>query len=758
MAPALADPGAAALRRAGRVTVVMVAMNVVGHTLVDDPGFATFASFGSFALLGFADFAGPLAVRFLLGIGFAVSGGVLVAVGTLASGSVVWSAAVLVAVGFGVTFAGVFGGYAAAGGKGLILATVLAVMVPGGVADISGRVQGWLLAGLVGSVAMVLLWPERPRSRVRDELAELADSVAGLLEADGSGESGDLQAVAQRIGRVRAEMDSALTRPGGPRSRDRALHYILDELGRAVQFLRRIPAGAEPPSPGSSAEALDVSASLLRSSAEVLRSGASAAEVGMDAGVGHLVGIRAAEIDQLRRELDRDAGADRSATGPLERMDALFPVRMITYLSLSVSANALVATGQPPGDTSFEFQSTAPSVKHGPRQVAHLVVATLRTHLRPRSRWFRNSLRVGVALALAAVVADLTEVDHSFWVVLGTLSVLRSSVMDTGASALQSIVGTLVGFLVATALMLLLGDNTAALWVALPVSVFAASYVPSVLGYLQGQAAFTVMVVVLFNLSEPVGWTLALIRVERVALGVAVSVLAAVLLWPRGLSHDLVAAVLDEYRKVAAYARAAIDTTVHRVDPRPDLSTLHHRALAAAAVAESEFGDLMNSRGAKRVLPGDWTRLVSRSHALFLAGDWMRRVEERQQVRAADTSRSAAVQRAAAALAGSLEPCFAPLGAELEVLDRVARGRAAHTTDPERFAALDLGARRQLTQAREALDRMLGDPSWRGELTLRQVMALLWALQWMQFVVDFAADARCDLEMAGDVVAASWWR
>ena len=70
----------------------------------------------------------------------------------------------------------------------------------------------------------------------------------------------------------------------------------------------------------------------------------------------------------------------------------------------------------------------------------------------------------------------------------------------------------------------------------------------------------------------------------------------------------------------------------------------------------------------------------------------------------------------------------------------------------------DPGARQQLTQAREALDRMLGDPSWRGELTLRQVMALLWALQWMQFVVDFAADARCDLEMAGDVVAASWWR
>ena len=51
-----------------------------------------------------------------------------------------------------------------------------------------------------------------------------------------------------------------------------------------------------------------------------------------------------------------------------------------------------------------------------------------------------------------------------------------------------------------------------------------------------GQAAFTVTVAVLFNLLVPVGWKVGVVRIEDVALGCAVSVLAGTLLWPRGVS------------------------------------------------------------------------------------------------------------------------------------------------------------------------------------------------------------------------------
>lgn len=95
-------------------------------------------------------------------------------------------------------------------------------------------------------------------------------------------------------------------------------------------------------------------------------------------------------------------------------------------------------------------------------------------------------------LASAAVaIADLSGVKHGFWVVLGTLSVLRTSASATGATAWRGLAGTVVGFVVG---------------------------------------------VVLFNLLAPVGWKVGLLRIEDVAIGCAVSFAVGVLLWPRGVA------------------------------------------------------------------------------------------------------------------------------------------------------------------------------------------------------------------------------
>src|SRR5262249_26770158 len=66
------------------------------------------------------------------------------------------------------------------------------------------------------------------------------------------------------------------------------------------------------------------------------------------------------------------------------------------------------------------------------------------THLTVRSVWLRNSLRGAAALAVAVAVARMTGVSHAFWVALGTLSVLRSNALGTGATALRAVAGTVV--------------------------------------------------------------------------------------------------------------------------------------------------------------------------------------------------------------------------------------------------------------------------------------------------------------------------
>jgi uncharacterized membrane protein YccC len=66
-------------------------------------------------------------------------------------------------------------------------------------------------------------------------------------------------------------------------------------------------------------------------------------------------------------------------------------------------------------------------------------------HASLRSVWFRGSARGAVALAAAVAVADISGVQHAFWVVLGTLSVLRTSAASTGSTVMRALAGTVVG-------------------------------------------------------------------------------------------------------------------------------------------------------------------------------------------------------------------------------------------------------------------------------------------------------------------------
>ena len=112
-----------------------------------------------------------------------------------------------------------------------------------------------------------------------------------------------------------------------------------------------------------------------------------------------------------------------------------------------------------------------------------------------------------------------------YTVVLGTLSVLRSNALSTGQQALRGLLGTAVGFGVGGVLVQLIGTDEPVLWAVLPLAVLVAGFLPAAISFVAGQAAFTVLVMILFNLLQPAGWQVGLVRIEDVALGCAVSLL-----------------------------------------------------------------------------------------------------------------------------------------------------------------------------------------------------------------------------------------
>lgn len=161
-----------------------------------------------------------------------------------------------------------------------------------------------------------------------------------------------------------------------------------------------------------------------------------------------------------------------------------------------------------------------------------------RSHLAPRSAHLQNSLRLAVALAIARVAAGVLQLTHGFWVLLATLTVLRTSAADTRTALRPAVLGTIAGAAVSGGVMLVV-DAPVVYAIVLPITLMLAFGVGRLLGPVWQQALFTVLLTVVFAQLSPDGWRLAEIRLVDVLLGAVIGVLAGVAMWPRGAGFDL---------------------------------------------------------------------------------------------------------------------------------------------------------------------------------------------------------------------------
>jgi uncharacterized membrane protein YccC len=223
-------------------------------------------------------------------------------------------------------------------------------------------------------------------------------------------------------------------------------------------------------------------------------------------------------------------------------------------------------------------------------------------HASVGSVWFQNSVRGAVGLAIAVYIAQSTGLQHSFWVVLGTLSVLRSNALGTGWSIVSALAGTAVGIVVGALLVIGIGTHEAVLWAVLPFAILLAAYAPRAISFAAGQAGFTVVLFVLFNLIQPVGWRVGLIRVEDVAIGFAISLGVGLLFWPRGASALLRDDLATAYARSVDYVAA---TTRHLIEGADADAAARAARTADAAVhrLDDAFRQYLAERTATKVNP-----------------------------------------------------------------------------------------------------------------------------------------------------------
>jgi uncharacterized membrane protein YccC len=585
----LRDPNRVNLRKAARACIVVPGVFAV-FVVAGNAAAALFAAFGSFAALVFSDFGGPLPRRFRAFVLLAVVGAALLVLGTAVEDSVAGAVVVTLVVVFLVTFSGALGGYFAAGGTSATLAFVLAVMTPGIEADLWSRQLGWLVGVLTAGVAACVLWPVHQRDRVRAAAATVLREAAAALTLPAA--ERDLAALRDADAALAARA-GVVYRPAGSITRERALVALVIATRRLLRLLELVTQAETSPTADPTPEYRDLS---QRVSESLAASGRVVARETMDSlGTGALERARDAHTDALDHWAAVEIPVDGAAR-VVDGVNATFPLRRLSLAALQVAQDADVAAHD-----RVRSRADGETALTGAWE-------TLRAHCDPRSVRFRNAARAALALGLAVLVAQETSVEHAFWVVLAALSVLRSNALGTGATALQALVGALIGFGIASLVMTTMGGDDAWLWIALPIVTFLAAYTPGVVNFVVGQAGFTVFVVVLFNIFVPEGWRTGLVRVQDIAIGAAITVVVGALLWPRGARGVARRAFADLLRAGTTHLALAVDVSLH--DSGGDLAGAAAGVADARSRAVAALEDLALEHGGGHVEREAWGTLL----------------------------------------------------------------------------------------------------------------------------------------------------
>jgi Fusaric acid resistance protein-like len=606
------DPEYDALRRALRAAIVVPIAAAVSFAIGGGSQTPLFTIFGSVALLILVDFPGNRPARALAYCGLGFNGAVLVTLGTLVAPHPWLSVALMFVLGVAVTFAGVLSEIVAAGQRATLLMFVLPACTP--VGPVPERLLGWLIALAICVPAALFLFPPRHHDELRAHAARVCNRLADRLEGTTSGRE-----VTKAMNALDGAFLGADYRPVALTAGSRALVRVVDDLGWLSDRITD--------DTGRLLEAMkDPAVRVLRDSAAVLRLPSVAERSARSADLRDaLTELRSVSQGRYREDITELLGepSDEAAVAVGRQLLNRRTIAATIAVTGRIIRNAAAADARPVWARVLgrQLPDTGAADWVMPETVA--VAAITKGFLATRAVVLRNSVRTGLGLALAVAVTHVFPVAHGFWVVLGAMSVLRSSALTTGTRVLRAVAGTAVGFVLGAVVIELLGVHPVVLWTLLPIAAFGSAYVPEVASFVAGQAAFTMMVLIDFNLIVPTGWQVGLIRVEDVAVGAMVGIVVSVLLWPRGATAA-VSKAIEEARTVgAAFLKAAVLRVTRGAseDATDRVLALSRDALEASRTVDDAVRQYLSENGGTTDLRAPVVRTANRAIRLRAAAE-----------------------------------------------------------------------------------------------------------------------------------------
>jgi branched-subunit amino acid transport protein AzlD len=148
----------AGLARSVRAAVVVPLLFAVALLAIKQPEMAGSAVLGTFAHLVLVNYDTAGTARFAQSAMLTLLGAIVISLGTLASASVWLAVGGAVVVGVLSELPALASGHIAAIRRALLLAFMFAVAVPAPAHSVLPYLAGWLMAGIVGQPALLLIW------------------------------------------------------------------------------------------------------------------------------------------------------------------------------------------------------------------------------------------------------------------------------------------------------------------------------------------------------------------------------------------------------------------------------------------------------------------------------------------------------------------------------------------------------------------------------------------------------------------------
>jgi uncharacterized membrane protein YccC len=608
------DPGLVAVKRSARVSLATCIGFYFSRYVLDDPQMATFASFGCIALGALSEVTGKPWQRTRAYAIALLAGMILITTGTLLAVNTWAAAAGMLVVGFLIAYAGVGGPRVVGAATGLQLLYILPSFPPYAPEALGSRLIGVTIGIGLLAIADRVLWPPPVPTPFGHRLADVVQAVRARLLAvlDGNEQPAAQSNVASSL---RLNSIPPLQRPTGPGRRDRAAMQASTLLRGVEARVAALEGLTNHDYPAAShhvaARLLDVTARSLGTSAKALQDGPSpdpteveAALSGYVHGRQSLVGV--AEIDhnvQIRL-----------------RIAVVVEELAVWTRDLAVATKIIRGERVPAPAT----RSIAEPFWYAYRSALVLWFVRFRGHFTPRSVFFQNAVRLGLGLAVARVVAGELDLSHGFWVLLATLTLMRTSAVATRAALVPAFLGTVAGGLAAAVILALAGANSVVYEVVFPFVLVVALAAGPILGPAVGQATFTLVVAFLFAQMAPVSWRLAEVRITDVVLGGLLGAVIGLLVWPRGATGEMRRAAKVTLDIAADDLQATVRSLTHSAAPEGNSTDVDSVATHFQILADSTFAQY---RSELRSSPDnvDWLAVLGLANEAVRGGQALRR-------------------------------------------------------------------------------------------------------------------------------------